>query len=119
MSSNGRIFVMDDISSDTGEVNASGLVWTPNPAAGLSEEVVSLRMRLKTHTADASGQYLCSVRWNDGVGDQSWDVSLSVTAGNYAEVGMQIWCDASRDVTVQVVPLVAGGSIDVLILGEF
>lgn len=92
----------------------------PLPAPGDTEYgIVNLRMRLKTHTADLFGLYLCSVRWNDGVSDQSWDVSIQVSAGNYSEVGMQLWADCSRNVTVQVVPLVAGGSVDVQIMGEF
>jgi hypothetical protein len=121
MSSNGRLFKQDNISADTGEINLTGLGMSPpHPSPGYTEwGIINLRMRLTTHTADAVGQYLCSVRWNDGVSDQSWDVALSVVAGNYSEVGMQIWADESRNVTVQVVPLVAGGSVDVQIMGEF
>lgn len=121
MSTNTRLVVLSDISADTGELMVGGLSsYPPLPAQGVTEYgIVNLRMRLKTHTDDPSGQYLCSVRWNDGVSDQSWDVALSVTLGAYTEVGMQIWADESRNVTVQVVPLVAGGSVDVIIMGDF
>jgi len=129
MSGSVRVFKQDDISSDTGEVALGGLGQSPPfPAPGFTEwGIVNLRMRLTTHTADAAGLFLCTVRWNDGQADQEWDVSLAATEDatdplnpikNYTEVGMQIWADHSRNVTVQVKPLVAFGSIDVQIMGD-
>lgn len=115
---NGIFFTASDISSDTGEQNMMLLNSNPNPPQGTSNAVIDLRMRLMTHTASLLGTHLVSVRWNDGVNDQAWQVALQVSAGNYAEQGLQIWYDDSRDVTVQIEPLVSGGSIDVLIIGK-
>ena len=115
---NGVFFSASDISADTGEQNMLTLNLNPNPPQGTSAAIIDLRMRLQTHTADLLGTYLVSVRYNDGVADQAWQVALQVSAGNYSEQGLQIWYDDSRDVTVQIEPLVSGGSIDVLIIGK-
>ena len=117
-----RIVELTDVSSDTGEVTilGQGLSFDPNPAQGFSEQIIQMRMRIKTNVPDASGQFLVSVFWNDGNSDQSWDVTLSNIAGAYTEVGMDIWADASRDLTYRVQPLTPGGSVDVRILaGSF
>jgi hypothetical protein len=126
LSTNSRIFNAVDVSTDTGEINISGLSFPvgENPAQDTSEQLVNMRMRIKTNVASLTGQFLVSVRWNDGVNDQSWDVALSNTAGAYAEVGTQMWVDASRNVTVQIRPnpfdpMYADGSVDVRLVGTF
>lgn len=93
----------------------SGLSWTGLPL----EQIVNLRMRIKTNVVDLLGLHLVTVRWNDGISDQEWNVSLSTILGNYTETGVQIWADVSRAVTAQIQPLVPGGSIDVIILGAW
>ncbi len=112
---NGRVIDITDVSADTGELGCSGLGWTPPP----DEQVVNLRMRIKTNVPSLLGLHLVTVRWNDGVADQEWNVSLSNILDGYAEQPMQIWADPSRVVTAQIKPLVAGGSVDVRILGSW
>ena len=117
-----RLFSANDITSDTGEMyTTSGALShaPPYPDPDYSETMVRMRLRVKTNTPSLTGQFLVSVRWNDGVSDQSWDVSLNNTSGAYTEVGMDIWCDASRNLTVQVQPIVADGSVDVRLLGDY
>jgi hypothetical protein len=112
-----RGYVGTNISADTGEVVviASPLVGGFHLAPGTQEDIVTMRMRMKTNTAFAGGNMLATVRWNDGNADQQWDVSLTTDPGNYGESGLEIWMDGSRDLTIQVLPLVAGGSVDVLL----
>lgn len=120
MANNGRLYVATNISADTGELGVPGLSGPPpHPAQGTSEQIVNFRLKLKTNTVDALGTMLVSVRYNDGDADQAWQVALNTTAGNYAETSQQIWCDASRNVTIQTEPLAGSGSVDVLLLGAF
>ncbi len=112
-----RGYNQTDISADTGEVVviASPLSGGFHLPPGTQEDIVTLRMRLKTNGVFVGGAMLATVRWNDGNADQQWDVSITTDAGNYGESGLEIWMDGSRDLTIQVTPLVAGGSIDVLL----
>jgi hypothetical protein len=124
--SSARLYVGNDISSDTGEVYSTSPALSHDPPhldPGLSETIVWMRVRMKTHTVDPDGQYLCTVRWNDGVSDQEWNVSLQTLLGSYIETPMDIWCDASRNLTVQVKPLhtdpLVVGTVDVVLLGAY
>jgi hypothetical protein len=112
-----RGYVGTDISADTGEVEV-----IPAPvniyALGVAENIVTLRMRMRTNVPQdpyLGGQMLATVRWNDGNAVQEWNMGLSTYADNYAELPQEIWADMFRAVTIQVQPLVAGGSVDVLL----
>lgn len=111
-----RGYVGTDISADTGEVVV--IPKSPNPVflPGEHEDIVTIRVRVKTHTPQnpyAGGSMVATVRWHDGNGVQEWFVGLQTTPDNYAESGVDIWMDGSRDLTIQVQPSVAGGSVDV------
>ncbi len=109
-----------DVSADTGEVVVipGQLDQGNHLPVGFSENVVTLRMRLKTHTPQdpyVGAQMLATVRWHDGNVVQEWNLALATYADNYTEQGLEIWLDGSRDLTIQVQPLSAGGSVDVLL----
>lgn len=111
-----RGYVGTDISADTGEIVVLAKSLNPAFAQGDHEDVVTLRMRVKTHTPQSpflGGTMLARVRWDDGSVVQNWDIGLLTDVDNYAENGMDIWMDGSRDLTIQVLPVVAGGSVDV------
>lgn len=115
-----RGYVGTDISADTGEVVviASALVGGFHLPPGQTEDIVTMRLRVKTHTPEipyVGGSMLVTVRWNDGNADQQWAVSSGTDVGNYLEVPQEIWMDGSRDLTIQVEPAPAGGSVDVLL----
>ena len=112
-----RGYEAQDISADTGEVTVITMGGTL-PLPGTYENIITLRMRMKTNFPEypyLGGQMLATVRWNDGNADQEWNMGLSTYADNYAELPQEIWADASRDVTIQVQPLIGGGSVDVLL----
>lgn len=112
-----RGYIGTDVSADTGEVTVITM-GAPLPAVGTYENIVTLRMRMKTNTPEdpyLGGQALATVRWHDGNAVQEWNMGLSTYADNYAELPQEIWADASRDVTIQVQPYIGGGSVDVLL----
>lgn len=105
-----------DISADTGEVVVIPKSVSPAFLPGEHEDIVTFRMRIKTHTAEdpyAGGTMVVRVRWHDGNQVQEFLAGLAVTDGAYLETGQEIWMDGSRDLTIQVEPSPAGGSVDV------
>lgn len=113
-----RGYVGTDISADTGEVVV--LAKSVNPAfnPGDHEDIVTLRMRMKTNVPEdpyAGGTMVATVRWHDGNQVQEWIVGCNTSDGNYLEAGQEIWMDGSRDLTVQVAPVIGAGSVDVQI----
>jgi hypothetical protein len=113
-----RGYVGTNISADTGEVVVLAKSVSPAFDPGDHEDIVTLRMRMKTNTPQdpyAGGTMLATVRWHDGNQVQEWNVGCNTSDGNYLEAGLEIWMDGSRDLTIQVQPAVAGGSVDVLL----
>lgn len=111
-----RGYVGTNLSADTGEVVVLAKPVNPAFLQGQREDVVTLRMRVKVNTPQSpflGGTMLARVRWDDGNAVQNWDIGLQTDVGNYAENGMDIWMDSSRDLTIQVLPVIAGGSVDV------
>lgn len=76
-------------------------------------------MRISTNTVNALGMHLATVRWNDGKGPQEWNIALAPLLDNYAEQPGEIWWDQHTDLTLQVSPLVAGGSVDVRVINSY
>lgn len=115
-----RAYAQTDISADTGEVVAIAgqLINSELPDPGFREDIVTLRLRLKVNTPQdpyAGGSMLATVRWHDGNVVQEWNLALPTDVDQYVEQGMDVWMDGSRDLTIQVRPLVSGGSVDVLL----
>lgn len=112
-----RFYDGTNISSDTGVmVMIPAGPGPPPPATGVLEQIVPLRMRISTNTTSLLGMHLATLRWNDGKGAQEWNIAIAATLDNYAEQANEIWWDQHTDVTLQVSPLVAGGSIDVRLI---
>lgn len=119
-----RGYDQQNISADTGQVIVE-TYGVPPPSPGVVETMVALRLRNTVNTPESpylGGQFLVTVRWTDGRGQQEWNVAiqtidLSPAAPNYNEQGMDIWWDQSQDLTIQVVPSGPSvGSVDVLLL---
>lgn len=106
-----------DISADTG---AQPLVAADDPAPAVDEVINMSRfqVRIKAHTTDPAGQFLVTVGWFDGQIAQAFNAAFSpVGASDYVDSSVQeAWHDRSQDMTIQVQPLVAGGSVDVQVL---
>lgn len=109
-----RLVNLTNLTADTGTVN-SALIDGNNPAPSVSENLINLRMRIATNVVGV-GQFLVTIGWFDGIGDQLWQVSLNTTSGNYSELPMEIWWDHNKPVTYRVEPLAAGGSVDVRVI---
>lgn len=111
-----RGYVSTNISANTGEIVVLAKSVSPAFNPGDHEDIVTLRMRMKTNTPQfpyLGGTMLATVRWHDGNQVQEWNVGCNTSADNYLEAGQEIWMDGSRDLTIQVTPAIAGGSVDV------
>lgn len=112
-----RLYNGTNISANTGVINTILDQGAPYPSPGVSENIINMRMRMKTNVVGV-GQYLSTVSWFDGGNDQVWQFSLNTTLDNYAELPMQIWWDHNKPVTVQVDQLSPGGSVDVRLISD-
>lgn len=109
-----RLVDLTNVSANIPETNTIYAMPTP-PAPGVSEDIINLRLRISTNVVGA-GNYLMTMGWFDGKGDQLWQVSLNATLDNYSEQPMQIWWDRSKPLTYKVDQLSPGGSVDIRVI---
>jgi hypothetical protein len=124
-----RGYDVQNISADTGEVVVfpAPLIGGTPPPPGTGEELLRLGLRNSVHTPEdpyVGGQYLVTLRYHDGKSLREENVAIQTFATdpldpatyNYNETQFNIWWDHSRDLTIQVTPLVPGpGTVNVLL----